>query len=254
MNFALVGYGKMGREVSVAAKRRGHRLVAIVDPAARGRLVRRAVKAADLRRADVAFEFSAPECAEANVVALLDAGVAVVCGTTGWDMRGRAVRKAARNARRGAVLAPNFSLGMALFYSIVSRAAKRIASSRGYDAYVHEHHHRRKRDAPSGTALRLAAIVAAADARHPRVVVGWPDGPLEPGAVHVSSIRAGQEPGVHTVGFDGEHDEIVLVHRSRGRSGLAAGAVLAAEWLGRRRGIHTFEEVLADLLGRGEGR
>lgn len=251
MNYALVGYGRMGRAVEASATSRGHTLLRIVDPSERGRRVRRRIEAEDLQGVQVAFEFTAPQSAEPNVIALLGAGVPVVCGTTGWDTESAALKRAARASRAGAVIAPNFSVGMHLFYGLVRDAARHFGSTEAYDPYVLESHHRGKADLPSGTASRLADIVVEEDPRRWSIQVGNPPGPLPPGTVHVVSLRVGHDPGTHVVGFDGEYDEIRLTHRSRGRAGFAAGAVLAAEWLSGRKGVHAFDRVVADLLSRG---
>ena len=251
MKVAIVGYGKMGREVEAAAVRRGHSVVARIDPEGGADGVARRLTRASLRGAAVAFEFTVPGSAEANVIALLEAGVAVVCGTTGWNASSRAVALAARRAGKGAVIAPNFSPGMALFAEVVREAARRFLGTGAYDPFVVESHHRAKKDAPSGTALKLAGIVASSAPERAEVVAGMPSGAVRPGAVHVASVRAGHEPGTHTVGFDGAHDAVTLVHRARDRAGLALGAVLAAEWVARRRGIHGFDEVVADWVRAG---
>ena len=117
-----------------------------------------------------------------------------------------------------------------------------------YDPHVVESHHRGKRDVPSGTARRLADLLLAADPRLTAVQEGHPEGALPPGTLQVVGIRAGNDPGTHTVVFDGEQDVIELRHRARGREGFALGAVLAAEWLGRRRGLHTFDAILDGIL------
>lgn len=253
MKYALIGYGKMARAVAEAANARGHRCVAVVDPAVRAPGVRSSLDPRRLGGANVAFEFSVPAAAEANVVALLEARVAVVCGTTGWSGGSRAIRSASRRTGLGAVIAPNFSVGMALFEEIVGEAARRLARARLYEPYVVEWHHRAKKDAPSGTALRLAHRVAREAGETTAVRAGEPSPALRRGDVHVSSVRAGHEPGIHEVGFDGEHDVVRLVHRARGRGGLALGAVLAAEWIVGRSGVHGFQRVVADLLRRGGG-
>ncbi|HEX4825450.1 MAG TPA: dihydrodipicolinate reductase C-terminal domain-containing protein [Candidatus Polarisedimenticolaceae bacterium] len=228
MKYALVGHGKMGRAIDEAAGARGHRRVAVVDRA--GSLSR-----ARLAGADVAFEFTEPRSAEAHVVALLGRGISVVCGTTGWDAKSAAIERAAKRGRAAAIVAPNFSVGVNIFYALVREAAKRSLAA-GYDPWIAEWHHKAKRDAPSGTARRLAALVGSKD-------------------LPVAAVRAGHEPGRHAVGFDGAHDTIVLTHQARGREAFAAGAVLAAEWLKGKKGIHEFDEVLADLMkGRGGKR
>jgi 4-hydroxy-tetrahydrodipicolinate reductase len=243
----------MGREVERVARERGHRLAAIVDPGARGPGGFRALPARGLGKVDVAFEFTRPESAEENVLALLARNVAVVSGTTGWEPTSAALRSAIRRSRAGAVVAPNFSLGMALFYRVAAEAARLYLTIPGYDPYVVEAHHRGKVDAPSGTARRLAGIVARAGGKRRGVREGAPSPPLAPGDVHVVSVRAGSEAGEHTVGFDGEHDVIALRHRSRGRGALALGAVLAAEWIEGRRGLHGFEEVVDALVRDAKG-
>lgn len=253
MRYALIGFGRMGREIDVVARDRGHRRVAVFDPEAAGRGVRRRFAAGALADADVAFEFTRPDEAERNVERLVDAGVSVVCGTTGWTP-GRALRRRARERGAGVIVAPNFSLGMNLFYRLVKDAAATLGAAGFHDPYIYELHHRGKVDAPSGTARRLAEVVAAADPRLPAIVEGDPGGKLPDGAVHVVGIRAGSEPGTHVVGFDSPFDTIELRHRARGRAGFALGAVLAAEWVRTRPGFHAFERVVDQILKTGGRR
>jgi 4-hydroxy-tetrahydrodipicolinate reductase len=241
----------MGREIEAAAAARGHDLVSIVDPSERGRRVRRRIGPKEIAGAEVAFEFTSPGSAQGNVVALLEAGVPVVCGTTGWEPDAAALARTAKKAKVGLVLAPNFSIGMNLFYRMVREAARLLGSTDRFDPFVLEAHHRGKIDAPSGTARRLAELIVEEDPHRWSVHVGLPPGGLPPGAVQVVSIRAGHETGTHTVGFDGEHDRIGLTHHARGRAGFAAGAVLAAEWVPGKRGIHGFDRVLNDLFPHG---
>lgn len=254
MNYAVVGYGRMGRAIDERAKARGHRRVAVIDPDVRVRGGRRSLSETSVAGAEVAFEFTTPQESPGNVSRLVALGVPVVCGTTGWTPD-RRLRTEAREAKVGVVLAPNFSVGMNLFYRIVRDAARWLGSAGGHQPFVWEHHHAGKADAPSGTALRLAALVARADPRAPEIAAGPLAGPLPKGALHVSAIRAGAEPGTHVVGFDGPFDRIELRHSARGREGFADGAVLAAEWLteARKAGFHGFDAVL-DGLTRRRGR
>jgi len=245
----------MGRAVDEQASARGHQRVGVLD----GPTVRRAGGLLDPRQitgADVAFEFTRGEVAEENVLALLGAEIPTVCGTTGWQPAAR-LFEAHAAAPVGLVLAPNFSVGVNLFFRIVAGAARRAGALGIYDAYVTESHHRGKRDVPSGTARRLADLLLEADPRMTAVQEGHPDGPLPAGTLQVVGVRGGSDPGTHTVVFDGEQDTIELRHRARGREGFALGAVLAAEWLGRQRGLHSFDAVLDGILEgekKGESR
>jgi 4-hydroxy-tetrahydrodipicolinate reductase len=221
--------------------------VAVVDPAAPERGAHASLERKALTGADVAFEFTCGAAAEENIRALLRAGVPVVCGTTGWE-QSAALSEEAERSEAGAVVAPNFSVGMNLFYRLVREAGRLYSAAGLHEPFVFEAHHRGKRDAPSGTARELASILLAVDQRLKRVQEGNPRGELADGSLHVVSLRAGSEPGSHTVGFDGEYDKITLAHSARSRDGFALGAVLAAEWLQGRKGLHGFEDVLQDMI------
>jgi len=220
MRLLLVGYGKMGREVDAALRERGHASV----PVGRGE--------AFPRDCGVGIDFTAPDSVEANVAAALAAGARYVVGTTGWSDRLETVAQVVAARNGGLVHAPNFSLGVNLFYRIVRRTAALLASFPEYDPYVVERHHREKKDAPSGTAKVLARLLEDAGARD----------------VAITSVRAGRIVGDHTVGFDSGGDEILLEHHARSRRGFAVGAVLAAEWIATRSGVYAFDAVLDDLL------
>jgi 4-hydroxy-tetrahydrodipicolinate reductase len=246
LNYLIVGNGRMGRAIDAQAAERGHQRVGLVE----GRSAREDDSALSPRQvagADVAFEFTVPAAAEANVAALLGAGVPTVCGTTGWQPSPQLLDLIAK-AQAGLVLAPNFSLGMNLFFRIVKDASRRSGALGLYDPYIEEVHHRGKRDVPSGTARRLADLLLESDPRLTEVREGHPDGALPVGTLQVVGIRSGSDPGTHTVVFDGAQDVITLSHRARGREGFALGAILAAEWLGTRRGSHTFDSVLDEIL------
>lgn len=250
MRYAIVGYGRMGREIDRLARERGHERLSIVDPAGGSRGVRKTLSATALGAAEVAFEFTEPAVARSNVETVVASGVSVVCGTTGWKPDA-AFRKAVAAAGVAAVVAPNFSVGMNLFYRLVRQAAKSLGAAGGHHPYVFESHHTGKVDAPSGTARHLASIVSRADPRRPGIVEGNPDGRLPEGAVHVASLRAGYEPGRHVVGFDGPYDVIELGHRARSRAAFALGAILAGEWLLGKEGAYGFDAVLDDIIRQG---
>ncbi len=227
MNIAIVGYGKMGRMIERVAESRGHRIVARFDidnnPGGTG------LTAESLAGVEAAIEFSTPETALENISRLVALGVPVVVGTTGWYDQLDAVRRQVEAAGSALVYGANFSIGVNLFYRIVREAAALFAPHENYSPYLLEAHHQFKKDAPSGTALVIAQQIRESY------------GDRTPAA---ASIRAGHIPGTHEVGFDSEADTITLTHTARNREGFAAGAVLAAERLRRRKGFYEFSELL----------
>jgi len=223
MRIVIVGSGKMGRAVAALAEERGHAVEAIGSAENAGG---RALTAVRLRGVDVAVEFTRPEAAAANVERLVEAGIPVVSGTTGWEAE--LPRVAALVERRGGALlhAANFSVGIHLFLRAARHLAGELAGRPEFDAYILEEHHAAKRDAPSGTARVLRERLGKADPAR-----GFP----------ITSIRAGATPGTHVVAYDGPY---ALSHVARSRAGFAAGALAAAEWLPGRPGVHSFEDML----------
>lgn len=244
MKVALIGYGRMGRAVEQVAEARGHEVVARIDQD--GNLEGRGITAEALNGAEVAIEFSVPEAAPANIGALAACGVDTVTGTTGWYDRLAEVRAAVEGAGSGLIYAPNFSLGMQLFFRLARLAARLSDRLEGYDAYLLEAHHRHKKDHPSGTARRLAEILLAELSGKERWELGPPEGAIDPSVLQVTAVRAGEIPGSHTVGLDGLDDRIELSHEARGRAGFARGAVAAAEWIRGRSGLFTLDDMLEE--------
>ena len=244
MKVALVGYGRMGRAVEQVATERGHEVVARIDedgnPAGRG------ITAETLNGAEVALEFSVPGAAPTNLEALAACGVCTACGTTGWYDRLDEVRAAVEGSGSGMIYAPNFSLGMQLFFRLARLAARLADPVEGYDAYIREAHHRHKKDQPSGTARRLAEILLAELSSKQRWALASSEGSIDPAVLQVTAVRAGEIPGTHTVGLEGRDDRIELTHEARGRAGFARGAVAAAEWVRGRSGLFTLDDMLEE--------
>ncbi len=218
MDLLLLGYGKMNRLVEEVARERGHKVAGKVDagdPFPAG-------WAAGL----VAIDFSVPGAVLEHVERCMAAGVPLVIGTTGWLAQLERVRALAEASPAGIVYGANFSIGVQALYRAVAAAAAALPAS--YEAFVWEAHHRAKQDAPSGTALHLAGLLRT--------------GGHDPGAI--ASTRAGSIPGTHTVGFDSPEDTLSLTHTARSRRGFAAGALVAAEWILGKRGLHEFSEVI----------
>lgn len=227
LRIALVGYGRMGRAVEAAARERGHAIHCILgradNPDGAGLTPER------LAGAEVAIEFTTPAAAPRNIERLIEAGMPVVTGTTGWGDQLPRIAALVRE-RRGALLyAPNFSIGVQLFLRAARALARGFAGRPEFDAFILEEHHAKKLDAPSGTALALRALLRGADPARE-----YP----------ITAIRAGSIPGLHSLTYDGPHETVTLTHAARGRGAFAAGAVAAAEWLPGRSGVFTFEEML----------
>jgi 4-hydroxy-tetrahydrodipicolinate reductase len=237
MKVAVVGHGKTGREVETVLRERGHEAVVVGkgQPFPDG--------------CAVGIDFTRAEAVLSNVRAAVARGARYVVGTTGWTDHLDEVRRVVEEKGGGLVYAANFSVGVNLFYRIVREAAALLAPFPEYDPYVLERHHRQKKDAPSGTAKALAAILASAGGQRRRAVHEL-SGALPDDAFHVAALRAGGIVGEHTVGFDSGGDEILLEHRARSRRGFALGAVLAAEWIAPRTGFYAFEDVMAALAAR----
>jgi len=235
VKIALVGYGKMGREIERQAVEAGDTVVSVFD-------IDRLPTSDGLAEAEVCIDFSTPEAVVHNMKMAADAGVDMVVGTTGWYEHLGEVEKWFDSS--GLVYAQNFSLGVNLFYRIVRQAAGLIDSlGEEYDVYVAEEHHRGKLDSPSGTAERLGEILLESLESKSRVVTAAGTGPIGAGDLQISSIRAGAISGVHRVGFDSAADTIELRHVARNRSGFASGALRAARWVRGRRGVFTMDDV-----------
>jgi 4-hydroxy-tetrahydrodipicolinate reductase len=227
MNLAIVGYGKMGRLIEQLAPEYGFtiglRLNSSSNAGAAG------LTAASVRGIDVAVEFSVASAVVQNVERLSSLGVATVVGTTGWAEHAGRMKTAVETSGIGLVWSPNYSIGVNVFFHVVAEAARRLAPYPEYGAWAWEIHHAAKKDAPSGTLLKLVEEMKRADPRRP---------------VNVSSNRTGSHPGTHEIGFDSAADTITLRHTARSREGFARGALTAAKWVAGRRGWFEFRDVL----------
>jgi len=248
MKVALIGYGKMGREVERVAVQRGHTISGRIDPEGLD-ANQQLISVSALGGADVCIEFTSPGAVLENLRLLAGLETPVVVGTTGWYQHLTEVEKLVRDANIGLVYAPNFSLGVNLFYQIVGKAAELFQPFKEYDVSLIETHHRQKVDSPSGTAKKLSEILRTKFPRKKRIVTGSLNRAIDEDELHVVSLRTGHVPGVHSVIFDSSADTIELTHTVRSRGGFASGAVLAAEWVRDRKGLFTFEQVLTEMLG-----
>lgn len=241
----------MGHEVAAAATARGHDLCSIIEPAgveSPAAPVYDRLSAEALAGCDAAIEFSLPEAVAANVNAYCDAGVPAVIGTTGWLDQLEQVRARCLESDIGLVYASNFSIGAHIFFRAARYAASLVNGIEEYDLLIHEMHHRRKVDSPSGTALTLAQLVMDAVPRKTRLHTDKFDRAPKADELHVSSSRVGSVPGTHTLIMDSAADTIEVRHQARSRGGFALGSVLAAEWIIDNPGFHTVDEFVDSLL------
>jgi 4-hydroxy-tetrahydrodipicolinate reductase len=181
---------------------------------------------------DVAIDFSVGPAVLRNVEACARAGVPLVEGATGWQDKEAEARRLVEAHDGALVFGANFSIGVNVFYRMVAHAATLMARLNQYEAFIQEEHHSRKRDAPSGTALKLRDRMARSIKRE----------------IPIASTRAGHIPGTHRVGFDSAADQILLTHTARSREGFAAGALLAARWIVGRKGVYEFSDVIDEIL------
>ncbi len=253
IHLAIVGYGKMGQAIERVARESGHSIATTIDPLAPG-AEHRDISLGTLAGARVAIEFSTPESAAANVCALLEAGVAVVSGTTGWDREMDTARHLADERGVGFVWAPNFSLGVSVLFRLVAEAASFFAATGAFSPWLLEAHHDGKKDGPSGTARRLAQSIVERTPGKTRFGPAPGNRAIDPELLPVSWIRAGGIPGEHRCGWDAAGESFEMIHRARDRRVFAVGAVRAAEWLEGRKRSCTFDEFLDDVVfGTREG-
>jgi len=231
---AIIGYGKMGRLVAQLAPEYGFDVALKLDEYNNANY--EGVTAENFRGIDVAVDFSIPAAVVENVRRIASLGVNIVVGTTGWLDQAEAVRAMVEGNGVGLVWSPNFSIGVNMFLRIVAEAARLMADEPEYGAWGWEIHHSTKRDAPSGTMLKL--VEAMRSAGYTRMV-------------DVSASRAGKHPGTHEIGFDSGADTITLRHTARNREGFAHGALRAAEWIIGKKGM--FEFMGPGAGGRGPG-
>ena len=220
MKVAIHGYGKMGKTIERVAQEAGHDVVCILD-----------VDRNDpIAGAEVLIDFSHASALDHALGIAIENKLNYVIGTTGWNERVGDVRSRVENAGIGCVYASNFSPGANAMFALARRAGELFARFPQYAAGMEERHHSQKKDAPSGTAIKIASEVKEGS-----------EGKLDP---PIAASRVGAEFGLHTLFFDSPDDLVEISHRARGREGFARGAVFAAERIQGRKGLFTFSELL----------
>jgi len=236
MKIALIGYGKMGKVIEQVALDRGHEIVLRI-----GSRNLQEFSPQNLVLADVAIEFTGPESALHNVMQCMEAGVPVVCGSTGWNNKLYLAKEKCAVTHTAFLHASNFSVGVNIFFEINRQLAALMNDRPEYEVRVEETHHTEKKDAPSGTAITIAEqILEALDRKE-----HWsPDAHASGNLLPIVAYREADVPGKHNVKYSSAIDEIEIIHTAHSREGFALGAVLAAEYIRHRKGIFTMRDVL----------
>ncbi|WP_367864410.1 4-hydroxy-tetrahydrodipicolinate reductase [Pedobacter sp. WC2423] len=242
MNIALIGYGKMGQIIERFAIERGHEVVLKIGTDQLADLT-----VSNLRKADVAIDFSTPDAAINNIYTCFDANVPIVVGTTGWYGQLQEIKDECLRRNNTLLYGSNFSIGVNLFFHINEVLAKVMNNYPVYEVQVEEIHHTQKLDSPSGTAMTLAEGIIENMDRKSEWVNELDGNPaievLKQEQVLIASQRIENIPGTHTVIYSSEVDEIELKHTAHSRAGFALGAVVAAEWLQNKQGFYNISDI-----------
>lgn len=232
MRLALIGNGAMGQMVTAEARKRGDEIGVVITSTNKNLTVDQLAER--LSGHEAAIDFSVGDAVLKNVEGAVRAQVPLVEGTTGWKNKEAQAKQIVAEQNGALVYGANFSIGVNLFYRLTEHAAKLFAAIEGYEPFIEEAHHNRKKDAPSGTALKLRDIMTEHLGSN----------------ISTSSTRAGHIPGTHRVGFDSEPDQVLLTHTARSRQGFASGALVAAHWIVGRTGTFEFAELIDEILKR----
>lgn len=230
MKIALLGYGRMGKEIEKVALHRGHEIVLKISGGT----------AYEIRKADVAIDFSIPTAAYDNISNCINNNVPVISGTTGWLDHYDAIEKLCVDKKGAFIYASNFSLGVNIFFELNKQLATLMNTVEGYNTSIEEIHHTKKLDAPSGTAITLAEGIIEDSEK-----TSWElEGKVSENTIPIKAKRIPDVPGTHTISYDSDIDSIEIKHTAHNRQGFALGAVVAAEWLQHRKGVFTMKDVL----------
>jgi 4-hydroxy-tetrahydrodipicolinate reductase len=240
MKIALLGYGKMGKEIESLALSRHHEIVLKIDAFNLDEFTHE-----NLSRAEVAIDFSTPDSAFSNIMKCFEAGVPVVCGTTGWLSRFEEVKKKCTDLGQTFFYASNYSLGMNLFFAINKYLARLMNPLNDYEISIKEIHHVHKLDAPSGTAITLANDLIANVDRKKKWELNQAG---DPSVVKITAVREDEVPGTHIVTCESEVDTIEITHLAKSRRGLALGAILAAEFIKGKKGVFSMQDMMKKIM------
>ncbi len=236
MNIALIGYGKMGKAIEDIALEKGHQVILKIDVRNIEELT-----SENLKKCDVAIEFTNPDNAVKNILQCFDAGIPVVCGTTGWLDSLEEVQQTCKQKGGTFLYASNFSIGVNIFFEINKYTASLLNAREEYEVSIEETHHTQKKDSPSGTAITLAEQIIQNIDRKNKWINNTTNNIDE---LEIISKRIDPAPGTHKIKYASAVDDIEIIHTAHNRQGFAKGAILAAEYSQAKKGIFTMKEVL----------
>jgi 4-hydroxy-tetrahydrodipicolinate reductase len=242
VRLAIVGYGKMGKEIERLAVERGWRADVHVD------IGLPPVTPEERKAVDVVVHFAQAKTIVDDLAPWAEAQKPIVVGTTGWQDRLRDVETLVKKSGIGLIYASNFSPGVNIFFQLVRSAGRLFDRFEEYDVSIQELHHKNKIDSPSGTALAIGQILLKHVGRKKELFGEASHGAIRPEQLHISSTRSGAFVGIHNVAFDSAADTIELKHTAKNREGLARGALLAAEWILGKKGLFTMDDLFQDLF------
>jgi 4-hydroxy-tetrahydrodipicolinate reductase len=238
MKIALIGYGKMGKAIEEIALQKGYEIVLKISEDNLKDFTKE-----NIVKADVAIEFTNPESAIANMRLCIDAGVPVVCGSTGWVLQEESMENYC-TANNGTLLyASNFSIAVNIFFEVNKKLAALMANQDSYNVSIEEIHHTQKKDAPSGTAISIAQQIIANNQNKKN----WVLGNSTPDTIGITSKRIDPAPGTHIVKYSSAIDDIEIIHTAHNRKGFATGAVVAAEFVFRKKGVFKMSDVVKSI-------
>jgi len=246
MKIALLGYGNMGKEVvRVINGEKKHQIVTIVFKEGKGE-----IREEEIKPAEVVIDFTSPAIVLDNIKKVSALGKNMVVGTTGWYENLKEVERIIKENNIGFIYAPNFSIGANIYFKIVGWASQFLSQFENYyDVFGLEIHHHKKKDSPSGTALKISQEILRHFKNKKIIQTEKLDRQIKPEELHFVAVRGGRNPGFHQVRFDSSADEIMISHSAHNREGFARGAILAVEFIKDKKGFYTFDDVLKSLFG-----
>ena len=239
MKIALIGYGKMGKAIEEIALSKGHEIILKINDENLADL-----NTTNLERCDVAIEFTNPESAIGNMKNCIDAGVPVVCGSTGWVAKQAEIIEYCKDKNGTLLYSSNFSIGVNIFFELNKKLAELMSHQKEYTVSIEEIHHTQKKDAPSGTAISLAQQIINERVDINRWVLDTMPASNE---INITSKRVDPAPGTHHVKYNSDVDDIEIIHTAHSRKGFATGALTAAEFVFDKKGVFTMSDVLKTL-------